>query len=87
MLIETIEAITGKKTRYWRIELRQDWCKGCYFCIDICPVDGIFTKENEIGEKGFKPLRVAAEGCTGCMLCELHCPDLAITVEADETDN
>ncbi|MBT3232061.1 MAG: 4Fe-4S binding protein [Calditrichaeota bacterium] len=65
----------------WKIDLNQDWCKGCNLCIKICPIDGIFTEAEEIGKKGFKPIVVNPTGCTGCMICELLCPDLAITVE------
>gem|GEM_PF-613632 len=64
----------------WAIELKPDWCKGCYLCIDVCPVEGIFKKADLIGSKGFKPLLVNPEGCTNCQLCELLCPDLAITI-------
>ncbi len=82
-----MKAETARKKKVFTVELRQDWCKGCYLCIDVCPVAGIFTTGGEIGPKGFKPVRVDPEGCTGCMLCELLCPDLAITVErGDETD-
>ncbi len=76
-----------KKITNWDIELRQDWCKGCYMCIDACPIEGIFIREDTIGTKGFQPIEVHPNGCTGCLLCELLCPDLAITVVADETLN
>jgi 2-oxoglutarate ferredoxin oxidoreductase subunit delta len=71
--------VTGKINKYI-IELRVDWCKGCYFCLKVCPVEGIFSQSGEIGSKGFKPVEVHPPGCTGCLLCELLCPDLAITV-------
>jgi len=80
-------SLKKNKVKNWSIELRQDWCKGCYFCIDVCPITGIFTKDVDIGQKRFKPIIVNPIGCTGCMLCELQCPDLAITVAADETNN
>jgi len=85
--VKETETVTRrrKKTGRWKIELRQDWCKGCYMCIEICPVEGIFARSDEIGARGFQPVLVDPEGCTGCMLCELLCPDLAITVEEDET--
>jgi len=72
-----------KKTKSWNVELRQDWCKGCYFCIDVCPIEGIFILSDRISSRGFRIVDVYPEGCTGCMLCELLCPDLAITVEED----
>lgn len=82
-----LHKLKTKKKKIFLIELRQDWCKGCYYCIDVCPKEGIFSEEASIGMKGFKPVMVDPEGCIGCMLCELLCPDLAITVEQDETDN
>ena len=73
-----------KNSTKYDVALRADWCKGCYFCIDVCPVAGIFTKSEQMGRKGFQEVVVNPDGCTGCMLCELLCPDLAITV--GETD-
>ncbi len=82
-----IETKPKKKTKRWKIELRQDWCKGCYLCIEICPIDGIFGRSDEISTRGFQNVTVEPANCTGCMLCELLCPDLAITVEEDETND
>jgi 2-oxoglutarate ferredoxin oxidoreductase subunit delta len=75
----------SKKDKTWKIELREDWCKGCYLCIEICPIEGVFMKADQIGSRGFQPVHVNPNGCIGCLLCELLCPDLAITVEEDET--
>jgi 2-oxoglutarate ferredoxin oxidoreductase subunit delta len=30
--------------------------------------------------KGYHPVHIHAEGCTGCALCAVICPDAAITV-------
>ena len=71
------------KTKKFSIEINQSWCKGCYLCLEVCPIDGIFIKEDRIGEKGFSLVSVNnMEKCTGCMLCELLCPDLAIIVNS-----
>lgn len=74
----------AKAPRGWEVELRADWCKGCYLCVEICPVPGIFRRAEGLGPKGFKPVVVAPAGCTGCRLCELLCPDLAITVSGQD---
>ncbi len=76
-----IETKPQKTTKRWKVELRQDWCKGCYLCLDVCPIEGIFARSEQIGERGFQVVTVDPENCTGCMLCELLCPDLAITIE------
>lgn len=57
-----------------RIFVFEGWCKLCGICIDICP-----RKALEPGPDGI-PRMAFLERCTGCGLCELHCPDFAITV-------
>ena len=67
------------------VEINQSWCKGCYICREVCPIEGIFYIDANIGEKGFQPIGVRnLHQCTGCKLCELLCPDLAIVVYAPE---
>ncbi len=56
------------------IEINQAWCKGCVICVKVCPkdvlaMDGLYAKV------------VAIEGCNACGLCEVLCPDFAITVK------
>ncbi|MGP8051106.1 MAG: ferredoxin family protein [Desulfobaccales bacterium] len=61
-------------------------CKGCHLCIDQCP-QGVFEVSQTRSPKGYLMPQVAAlEACSDCRLCEMLCPDLAITVEgqADE---
>ena len=60
-----------------KIHIREDLCKKCEICVNICPTDVLATNE-----EGY-PEVVALERCTGCMLCEDHCPDFAIWVEKD----
>lgn len=63
------------------IEINHDWCKGCYICVDICPKK-VLEKDQATFLRGFHPVMVARpEACTACRLCELLCPDLAITVK------
>lgn len=58
----------------YTIEINKDWCKGCELCVAFCPRDVL-----EIGkDRKAKPAR--EEDCTGCLICELKCPDFAITV-------
>ena len=74
-----------KLKKSFQIHLNQLWCKGCYLCLDVCPIEGIFFIENEVGEKGFQPVGLQnMDKCTGCQLCELLCPDLAIIIVNSE---
>ena len=57
-----------------RIMVNQAFCKGCEICVAFCP------KEVLIMEGGY-PKAVALDNCTECYLCEMLCPDFAITVD------
>jgi 2-oxoglutarate ferredoxin oxidoreductase subunit delta len=63
------------------IHIQQDYCKGCGYCIMLCP-KRVLEKSKELTRKGFYPPLVAAlEKCTACRTCENTCPDFAIYVE------
>jgi 2-oxoglutarate ferredoxin oxidoreductase subunit delta len=36
--------------------------------------------QERITPKGYHPARLIAEGCTGCAICAIVCPEAAITV-------
>jgi len=52
------------------------WCKGCGLCSTFCPTHTI-----EADEEG-RPKGIHTERCTVCQWCVIHCPDLAITIRA-----
>ena len=64
---------TAKK-RSIRIHHHRAWCKQCGICIAFCPED-VYV------DKGGYPEIVAPEKCTGCLQCEMMCPDFVITIE------
>ena len=69
------------------IEVKEDWCKGCNICIDRCPVDAL-EESDKLNRRGIRPPQLKKENdCNYCRLCELICPDLAITVIPDEKDD
>ena len=68
------------------IEVIKDWCKGCNLCVDRCPVEALEIGK-EINKKGVYPPKLKEEHeCTQCRLCELLCPDFAITVTPEEKE-
>ena len=60
------------------VEIYRGWCKKCGICIAFCP-----QKVLEADDLSY-PIVKAPEKCTGCLLCEMRCPDFAIVVHTDE---
>ncbi len=58
--------------------IQTKWCKNCGICVEFCPKK-VFTsgKLNE-------PLISCPEKCSCCRLCELRCPEFAVTVTEKE---
>ncbi|MCS7125019.1 MAG: 4Fe-4S binding protein [Candidatus Bathyarchaeota archaeon] len=69
-----------------RIHINEDLCKGCGICISLCP-NKVFAKSEEISSKGvFLPVIIHGDKCIACRICEEHCPDLAIFIEAQDVE-
>jgi len=63
------------------IVIDEAYCKGCYLCIHYCPKK-ILEKSNTINSRGYNiPYVVTPERCSKCKICELICPEFAMTVE------
>jgi 2-oxoglutarate ferredoxin oxidoreductase subunit delta len=66
------------------IEINDDWCKGCGICIERCPVQAL-EDSDRLNKRGIRPPQLKEKNeCNYCRLCELICPDLAITVIPEE---
>jgi 2-oxoglutarate ferredoxin oxidoreductase subunit delta len=51
-------------------------CKACGICIGLCPRTVLTAQRDGVAQ-------VEQPGeCTACRICELHCPDFAISVRA-----
>ncbi len=67
------------QTLQWEISVNSKWCKKCGLCVDYCPRDVL-----EISDI---PTVKDAALCIGCLQCERHCPDFAITVKRRENND
>ncbi|UCE11291.1 MAG: 4Fe-4S binding protein [Candidatus Thorarchaeota archaeon] len=71
----------AKKAKQINVDPRL--CKGCHICISVCP-HGVLEKAEVVDERGFfLPVVVDLEACRVCGLCEIHCPDFAISVQEE----
>ena len=56
--------------------------EGCAICIHLCP-EKVLGPAKELSPRGVHLAEVVdLDQCTGCGLCMLHCPDLALVVQA-----
>jgi 2-oxoglutarate ferredoxin oxidoreductase subunit delta len=64
-----------------RITIEGERCKGCLFCVEVCPKKSIHLSE-QLNLKGYFMVVFDPEaGCNGCGTCALMCPEAAIEVE------
>ncbi len=67
-------------TKPVKISIDATRCKGCSFCVEFCPRKALIMSQ-EINSKGYTPAKVLKESnCVACGLCEIMCPEFAITV-------
>jgi 2-oxoglutarate ferredoxin oxidoreductase subunit delta len=63
-----------KKTKFFDQTIYRNWCKSCGICIALCPKT-VYDK-NDMGG----PVAARPDDCIGCLICEQHCPDFAISI-------
>jgi len=79
LMSSTAKAET-KKVRA-KVEINEEFCKGCGLCVAACPLH-LIRIANRVSQRGYYPAEcIDTEGkCTGCALCATMCPDVAIEV-------
>ena len=69
-----------RKKAVREIIIDDQFCKGCNLCLEVCPRK-VFTKSSKRSRAGYSmPQAAEPEKCSVCFLCEMTCPDLALTV-------
>jgi 2-oxoglutarate ferredoxin oxidoreductase subunit delta len=48
------------------IEVNELYCKGCELCINECPQHVMALDMDSLTPKGYHPVHLIGEGCTGC---------------------
>ncbi|MBI2830721.1 MAG: ferredoxin family protein [Chloroflexi bacterium] len=75
---KTLDQDHLKSPRY-QVNVLRDRCKGCRFCIEFCPTHAL-RESAEFNRKGYHPVEADNEKCVNCGLCQMICPDFAISV-------
>jgi len=62
------------------VDIEVELCKGCEFCVDVCPEECL-AMADIINSRGYLYALYEGERCTGCGICYYNCPEPgAITV-------
>jgi 2-oxoglutarate ferredoxin oxidoreductase subunit delta len=68
--------VTRNETVTTPVTIDATLCKACGICVGLCPKDVL-----EGGPDGAAVVG-RSDDCTACRICELHCPEFAISVNA-----
>ncbi len=77
-----------KTTEKWTTDkghlyIREDYCKGCGYCIEFCPQE-VLEESEGFNEKGYHPPEPKdIDKCVNCGFCGIICPDFAIWDEQE----
>jgi 2-oxoglutarate ferredoxin oxidoreductase subunit delta len=66
-----------------KVSFKEERCKGCALCIEVCPKKIIEFNE-KLNVKGYHPATVKEHNmdkCISCASCARVCPDLVIKVQ------
>ncbi len=62
------------------IEVNELYCKGCELCVSACAQEVLRLDNDHLTSKGYHPVMLFKDGCTGCGICAIVCPEAALTI-------
>ena len=69
------------------IRIKEEYCKGCGYCIEYCPAH-VYAQSKIMNKKGYLvPEVVHLKKCTECGLCDMYCPEFAIILVKEGKKN
>ena len=68
----------------YKLVVNEVWCKGCRICVDLCPQHVLEMVEAPQRWEGTVVKVTKMDACNGCGICEVECPDFAITAFAPD---
>lgn len=70
----------AKKTKNYKVIVKEEYCKACGLCIEFCKQE-VLAESGKLNQMGYDyATPVNPEACNGCAVCALVCPDLAIEI-------
>ena len=68
------------KSSGFKVQIKEDWCKGCQLCLIHCPQKYLELSSN-LNKKGIKFIREKDNNnCIGCGFCFFMCPEGCIEI-------
>lgn len=78
----------AKRKRSFQVYIDPQLCKGtegCGICVDLCRPKVLGIAESLSARGVHLAIVQTPEECTGCDLCMLYCPELAVAVDHRES--
>lgn len=63
-----------------KVEVKQERCKGCYYCVESCPKKALNISEKKNG-KGYTCVEWDENLCVACGTCFEVCPDFVYEIQ------
>jgi 2-oxoglutarate ferredoxin oxidoreductase subunit delta len=63
-----------------KISVNKERCKGCGFCMLVCPKKAI-SMDGQLNKEGYTYIAVDEESCISCGMCYSVCPDIVFELK------